>query len=436
MWQQLLLLIPAARQPLPLPSVEQLSLQVQANICPNGAVLASPSSAAPNYAFHWVRDAALATDLRWISADAADQCFRFSSLIQHAHHSDLAEPKFYPSGAPFLGPWGRPQHDGPALRALSTISLLSSARILVNTTASQLLASIRTDLHHVSRHIGAQGFDLWEEVYGLHFFTLAVQGCALHTGAQHVSPETGNRYREKADWIRTTMLPRFWDPRNKQINSHLHPHPSKPSNLDTSVLLALLLVSLVIVNQHCPKWVPHAQQPPDILSLSSPATFATLASLVAAFRPMYAINKRYPLCPAIGRYPEDTYDGVSTGGSGNPWVLATAAFAEYFFVLAGDHVQGYEARRFAEEMAGAGRGAAFWELGDCFLQRVLFHAARAAHDNVIVLHEQMNRDTGFQQGAVNLTWSYVSLIRAIKERGKLERRWADVSRTSKLRGNG
>jgi glucoamylase len=38
------------------------------------------------------------------------------------------------------------------------------------------------------------------------------------------------------------------------------------------------------------------------------------------------------------------------------------------------------------------------------------------------LCEQINLDTGVQQGAVSLTWSYVSVLRAVDLRKKLERK--------------
>ena len=33
----------------------------------------------------------------------------------------LGEPKYNVNGTPFTGPWGRPQNDGPALRAITLI---------------------------------------------------------------------------------------------------------------------------------------------------------------------------------------------------------------------------------------------------------------------------------------------------------------------------
>lgn len=55
-----------------------------------------------------------------------------SSDIQHTSNpsgtfddlSGLGEPKFHVDGTPFTGSWGRPQRDGPALRALTLMHYL------------------------------------------------------------------------------------------------------------------------------------------------------------------------------------------------------------------------------------------------------------------------------------------------------------------------
>ncbi|MGZ3689248.1 MAG: glycoside hydrolase family 15 protein, partial [Bdellovibrionota bacterium] len=47
------------------------------------------------------------------------------------------------------------------------------------------------------------------------------------------------------------------------------------------------------------------------------------------------------------------------------------------------------------------------DTGDGYLRRVRYHSAANGS-----MSEQFNRDTGFMQSAIELTWSYVSLLTA------------------------
>ena len=123
------------------------------NISPQGAargaVIASPSTTDPNYFYHWIRDAALTMDVvvdlweRETDPVRAAALFRqiwdylsFSRQNQLAATlTGLGEPKFEADGRPFNDDWGRPQNDGPALRAITAIRV-----------AHHLLAQGRRDL--------------------------------------------------------------------------------------------------------------------------------------------------------------------------------------------------------------------------------------------------------------------------------------------------
>ncbi len=172
-----------------------------------GAVIAAQSKINPDYYYHWVRDAALAMDAMTgvyrtsestIQRKFIQEKFRdylnFTALIQnHKTLADLGEPKFNVDGSVFNEPWGRPQNDSPALRA---ISLIHWAKILIDENriyyvrekmySNELPATlpIKKDLEYVSHHWKDSTFDLWEEVKGTHFYTLMVSRRALLEGAQ------------------------------------------------------------------------------------------------------------------------------------------------------------------------------------------------------------------------------------------------------------
>jgi glucoamylase len=147
------------------------------NISPSdglpGAVLAAKSRVTPDYYYHWVRDAALTmiamndvyrTTENVETKNKIRQLFfdytNFSSHIQNRVHN-LGEPKFYVTGEVYEKPWGRPQNDGPALRA---ISLIQFANVLIAEGQQAVVlktlyrptfpadSPIKKDLEYVSHH--------------------------------------------------------------------------------------------------------------------------------------------------------------------------------------------------------------------------------------------------------------------------------------------
>lgn len=189
----------------------QISLQkLMANISPKdgepGVVLASPSRRDPDYYFHWVRDAALVMNIVVDQYEGAsfgerlewwrrmDDFVKFSRANQISPApTGLGEPKFHVDGRPYTGPWGRPQNDGPALRALV---LTRYAKTLLQANQWSYVRSklydaqipartvIKADLEYVAHGWREANFDLWEEVMGDHFYTRLAQLAALREGAE------------------------------------------------------------------------------------------------------------------------------------------------------------------------------------------------------------------------------------------------------------
>ena len=99
----------------------------------------------------------------------------------------IGEPKWNTDGSAYMQGWGRPQDDGPALRAASLCRLanmlLDDGRPdLVTLVRTKLYDSvlptqslIKTDLEYVSHNWSYPCVDLWEELSGYHFYTRMVQ---------------------------------------------------------------------------------------------------------------------------------------------------------------------------------------------------------------------------------------------------------------------
>merc|ERR1719238_1294073 len=113
------------------------------------------------------------------------------------------EPKFYTNGRVYDKPWGRPQNDGPGLRARALVNY--AHRVLDGKSpggqayVEQSLyhpgdhtLPIANDLKYVEQQWKADSFDLWEEINGQHFFTKMAQRKSLLAGGL-VRPVGGNQ---------------------------------------------------------------------------------------------------------------------------------------------------------------------------------------------------------------------------------------------------
>ncbi|RKP27236.1 Six-hairpin glycosidase-like protein, partial [Syncephalis pseudoplumigaleata] len=310
------------------------------SVQPNGAIYASPSRKDPDYYYFWTRDGGLTMDALasqlGTNATAYGVLFerftRFTAQIQSTPNpsNSVGEPKFNMDGTAFTAPWGRPQNDGPAIRAFALAAYLGhlrrqdpNARVdhLYNPDL-RVPSPIKTDLEYVSHRWRDSSFEIWEEVRGHHFYTRLVQHKSMRDGAklaaQMNDPGAAAWYARQADAIEAT-LGDFWDPARNYIMTTLGRDGGlayKMSNIDNQVILAAL----------------HAgDESTGLFAPWDDRVLATAKTIIDAFRPLYRINTGNPqLAPAIGRYPEDCYDGVGIT-SGNPWMLNTAAHAELLY---------------------------------------------------------------------------------------------------------
>ena len=368
--------------------------------------------------------------------------------------SGLGEPKFQVDGKPFTGSWGRPQRDGPALRALTLMhylreynashpSLWSSERSedffgAFYTAEMPPRSVIKADLEYVSHFWNQSGFDLWEEVEGLHFFNLMVSARSLREGSDlaRTFGDVGaaDWYEEQAGYIEN-LLAKFWNTQKGHLIETLW---SKRSGLDCGLLLGSL------------HGLPTDGSENDVLYAPwSDETLVTLLALTRDQRDRFPINSR----PAdedededmeensfegtgLGRYPEDVYDGYGTSNrGGNPWFLCTSSAAEILYRTA-SHIS------VAGNLTITDVGLPFYEsllatssldvdvgtfgdsdalfhsvierlhtTGDEFLEIVKTHV-----DAEGSMSEQFDRVSGYMRGANDLTWSYGAFLQAVRAR--------------------
>ncbi len=408
----------------PLATVRQRPAFAQTVRPRRGAIVAALGPGAydpePDYFFHWYRDAALVIDaLRLLYAGGIVGTAAFGHLADfvdfnmalrdldgrtlvaapawrsavapgRAHHlraaADLAavhgaavaaEARVNPDATLDILRWSRPQHDGPALRALALLRWLDGATVDAG-LRERIGTLVRADLAYTLRHWREPSFDIWEEEAGAHYYTLRVAAAALDagadwfeaTGAAHHAPAC----RAQAGTI-LAILDGYWLSQEGYLRSRVLPGGGRsPKDLDSAVILAA---------NHAAGGAAHGAA--DVRQQ------ATLDRLEAAFAAAYPINRDRPAgrAPAMGRYIGDSYY------SGGAYYFSTLGAAEFCFRAARD-----------------GPGAAAWRArGDAFLETVrAFTPASGA------MSEQFDQRTGAPASAPQLAWSHAAFISCVAAR--------------------
>ncbi len=382
-----------------------------------GSVLASPSSADPDYFFHWLRDFAAIMDAVRIlihrGDDAEGWTRRFNEFVtfslglgaisgptflkDNAGFRDRMDPWFLQfvrpdaeiaavEGERVLGEarynadgtfefirWNRPQHDGPASRALTCMRFWDEA-LVTGDAKIQLADLIRGDLGYTARVGGEACYDIWEEDPAQHHYTTLVQYAALKEGARWAGAEGDPYYAaqllEKAQRL-SDLLEQFWSDAHGLIRSRLPQEGAgNEKDLDFAVILGVLHAGL--------ESGPHSVQDARV--------HATFQKLEALFAKEYALNQGRTSGLVFGRYKGDTYV------SGGAYYFSTFGAAEYYYRLAA-----------AIPLEAANLIAN----GDAILSRTR-EFIPASGD----LTEQLDQTTGEQTSAPDLSWSYACFITA------------------------
>ncbi|PVF99535.1 putative glucan 1,4-alpha-glucosidase [Serendipita vermifera] len=305
----------------------------------SGIIIASPSTSNPDYLYMWIRDSSLVvkyiidhyiagkdnslltTINNWVASMGRVQ--QVSNPSGTVSSGGLGEPKFLISEAAFTGGWGRPQRDGPALRATSMIAFANHLISQQNTTyvTNTLWPLILLDLNYVSSNWNSTGFDLWEEVNGASFFTSAVQHRALREGIA-LATTLGNPAGTVSTWTTQAQnifcfLQSYWSSSSGFIVANVNPgNGAIRSGKDCNTVLTSIHT-----------FDPAAGCDSKTFQPCSDKSLANLKVYVDSFRSIYSINSGIASNAGIatGRYPEDSYYG------GNPWYLTTFAVSEQLY---------------------------------------------------------------------------------------------------------
>ncbi|KAG6857730.1 hypothetical protein H0H87_004146 [Tephrocybe sp. NHM501043] len=397
-----------------------------------GIVIASPSTSDPNYLYTWTRDSALVfqtiIDQYTLGQDTTlrpliDSYVAAQTILQQVSNPSgtvntggLGEPKFNIDETAFTGSWGRPQRDGPALRANA---LITWANYLISQGNSSYVTGslwpiLKLDLDYVSANWNQTGFDLWEEVNSSSFFATAVQhralrqGAALATSLGQTSVASG--YTTQASNA-LCFLQSYWSS-SGYITANTG---GGRSGKDANTVLTSIHTFDAAAGCDATTFQP-----------CSDRALSNLLVYIKSFS-IYAINSGIASNQgwATGRYPEDSYYG------GNPWYLTTLAVAEQLY----DAIIVWKAQGsitvtalsqpfFTNLVSGTAVGTyasststytslltAVQNYADSFVAVVAKYTPTNGG-----LAEQYTRSAGTPTSAVDLTWSYASLLTAANAR--------------------
>ncbi|KAK3343986.1 glucan 1, 4-alpha-glucosidase [Lasiosphaeria hispida] len=410
----------------------------------SGVVVASPSKSNPDYWYTWTRDSALVfkgiVEAFTHSYDPALQTQIQNFIAAQAKlqgvsnpsgslssGAGLGEPKFRVDLTQFTGEWGRPQRDGPPLRA---IALINYAKWLVNngyTSTAQTVVwpVIKNDLAYTAQYWNQTGFDLWEEVQGSSFFTATSSHRALVEGAA-LAASLGTSCAAC-----TTVAPQllcfvqsFWNPAQGYAVSNTVNGGSYRSGKDANSILAS--IHNFDVTAGCDA---NTFQPCSDRALSNHKV------VVDSFRSIYKINSGIAqgTAVAVGRYAEDVYY------NGNPWYLTTLAAAEqlfdalYVWKQQGSVTVTSSSLAFFRDLVPSvttgthsSTSATYTSIidavqtyADGFLNVVSTYKSASG-----ALPEQFDRNSGAPIGASDLTWSYSAFLTAAARRaGRIPTSW-------------
>lgn len=364
----------------------------------------------------------------------------------------LGEPKFHVNGSAFNENWGRPQRDGPALRSIAIINYVDT-QIKFNTSARYedfrdiFESMIRPDLDYVGLKWSYDGFDLWEEVAGKHFFTSMSQRRSLLAGSK-LADALGYHneavfYATQADYLESFIKDYYYDERKGHLVETFG--RSSRSGLDSALFLGSIHALDIL------EWDGEADEK-ALYPPYSDELIASLAMYIGDMRLRYPINavrlrmfesfgiNTSMVGVGVGRYPEDIYNGVDTS-LGNPWFLCTATVSQTLYLLADylytrpdsynlalnhntlpllgmflDPTSGFDWTQptFTLSRKDPSYDNVVRDLlayGDSFLDVIREHTDGEGH-----MSEQFSRWDGYMKGAERLTWSYGAFWAAARQR--------------------
>lgn len=398
-----------------------------------GCVVASPSAPEnlpgtdQDYVYNWTRDAALVIQEIEQSEHLASLAQTGQTLNDYVAFAAACQRSAQAADQPIakaaylidatVREWSV-QNDGPALQTLAILRLIPK---LDAGTLSTALAVVGTNLAYLldDDRYREPTYTLWEDQCGYSLFARAVElQCFREVDATATVP-TPAGLLDAVTWLEGA-LDRHWDADHEMFVSLLNPDiPGRQDDVsaeyspNVDVVLAALHGALPMTDSR-------------LLSSAAKLRDAFTRPDRPSYFPINTSDDAQGLGPMIGRYPGDRYDGdtVEQPNEGHPWALCTTSYARLYYELAesvqagnGPEVDALN-RRFFQQVGvddltpRQDVAPALIDAGDRMVRAVLHHSDR------LELSEQFDRHTGYAKSVSNLSWSYSSLLGALRARSR------------------
>ncbi|MBK2125916.1 glycoside hydrolase family 15 protein [Fangia hongkongensis] len=448
-----------------------------------GMIVAAQSNYNPDYAYHWARDAGLTM---LAVNDLAKQNFSkyqsyLDNYINWSSHINtlspvnysceneacpvLGEPKFNLDGSIYTGPWGRNQNDGPAIRAVALMQILDNYAKNNKTPKGYdnidavFREVIEPNLNYVASNWQSPTFDLWEEVKGMHFFTLMTQYTSLILADQFAKAHNisiHQNYDQIAQEIKKYLEDHFYYTGSGYTYHYARVNTLTALDIPTKANWnyfdqnkhAWMNISIILAIAFEQKYLSKKDL---IWSLSSDATLNTAYETINYYADKN-VNSPTNLAayggPNIGRYPADVYGGTA-GDQAGAWFLATTVMSRVYLQVASEINQGALTSINSINVKFFNQAITLYRAitGDSSMQMLkagdsvnkkLASVMMSLADNMLYanqrhgkqpcgfgnfsacnLSEQYNFSTGVEQSVSDLTWSYAEVLRALQQRNKI-----------------
>jgi len=369
-----------------------------------GSVAAAPDLHTPggSYFYHWARDGALTINTLYYYTNKtftqkySNDYLKWIQLIQSKKDPNSIdiriEPKYeIPSGTAYTGGWCRPQNDGPGLQAITLINTM--------TDVAKSWTSIKFNLDYIVSGYDSNTCDLWEEITNSDFFWNRVtMAKALSLGSQLASSlgytNEAKTWLNVANLIKNNIYSTHWN------GFYFYESNNRP--VDGAVIVALNY---------------GYDSTDNFLDPLSYEVASTVFYYNQVFSIEYSINLKDKDFYGIlyGRYPGDIYAG------GNPWILTSAALSSLMYRISNRLKSGYMMTQNTLNMWSKALNVNsipsdevnfFKAQGDGLLLRI--KAYIKSYD--FHMYEQIDKNTGEQISAYDLTWSYAEVLNALKLR--------------------
>jgi glucoamylase len=378
-----------------------------------GAVAAAPDLHTPggSYFYHWSRDGALTMDslqsysntsfaLPYLN-DYKKWLLNIQSKSDPNNIDIRIEPKFeIPSGDAYTGGWCRPQNDGVGLQA---ITLINSENIKF-TGSSEIWNQIKYNLDYIIDGYDDSTCDLWEEITSTDFFWNRVtMAKALSLGSEYAKKTShftdANTWLQMSNYIKSGLFNTHW-------NGYYY-YESNNRPIDGAVIVGLN---------------DGYDEIDNFLNPLSYEVASTIYYYNLLFSEEYAINNKDQKIGGIlyGRYSGDVYAG------GNPWILTTASLSSLFYrishLIKTNNMEKNTVQMWSKafnkdinNLSNTMLSDFFRQQGDTVLNRIKYYIE--SYD--FHMYEQIDKNTGQQLSAYDLTWSYAEVLNALNLRSKI-----------------